>query len=66
MVLLWRKVIICTVNQYCTNLTNNLMRQPKVSPLDFCLLKSFVEFGGDVATGVEAITRLRTLLEQKQ
>ena len=42
------------------------LRHSKVHPLDFCLLKSFVEFGGDVVTGSKAITGLRTLLEQKQ
>ena len=62
------KPVICTMNQSCTDLTDDLLQQLPVyiHPSDFCLLKSFIEFGGEVATGVEAITGLRALLEEKR
>ena len=38
----------------------------RVHPMDYPLLKRFVELGGDEATGVETIIRLRAMLEQKR
>ena len=58
--------VMSMINPSCIVLSEDFLQQSKVNPLDYSLLRNFVKFGGDAATGVEAVTGLRMLLEQKR
>jgi len=58
-----KKPVTCKINPSCTDITEEFQLKYKLHPLDHHLLCSLVENGEDVASGVEIITELRTLLK---